>query len=109
MSSPFQQQLVVTDPERIVAQNAMFNSNNSFTLIFIVLVIIAVVSVTSCIIGQFCSRRYLQPRHRKVPDEGLAMNSDARDEGRLSDQRIRCLDIRTIRAYRDSWDKFKLY
>jgi hypothetical protein len=65
MSSSFQRQPVVTDPERIVAQNATSNSNNSFTPVFIVLAIIAVVSVASCIIGQFCSRRYLRPRRRK--------------------------------------------
>lgn len=65
MSDSIQQQPFVTNPEKIVAQNATTNSNNSYTPVFIVLAIILVVSVVSCIVGRFCSKQYLRPRRRK--------------------------------------------
>ncbi|KAF3334879.1 hypothetical protein FCM35_KLT21483 [Carex littledalei] len=65
MSDSIQQQPFGTNPEKIVAQNATSNSNNSFTPVFIVLAIILVLAVVSCIVGRFCSKQYLRPRRRK--------------------------------------------
>nr|CAD1823944.1 unnamed protein product [Ananas comosus var. bracteatus] len=57
-------QPMVVYPQNTVAQHPS-NPRSSFTPVFVVLGVIAVISVISCFFGQICARRYLRPRHRR--------------------------------------------
>ena len=61
-----------------MTQHPSSSSKGSFVPFFVVLGIIAALTVMACIVGQVCARRYLRPRHRR---DHVPYQSDGDVEG----------------------------